>query len=168
MRVFPLLLMLAAGSAAAAPIEPLQPLSFLAGNCWKGSIPATASTDEHCFAWVLDGRVLRDTHVVRTAGKPDYRGETTYYWSPISNAVEYLYVDNKGGMSRGVMETVANTLAFPPAEHAGDDPSAVFRVRWTPAGTRAYDAWAEKKGTDGSWQTMFKMTMTKTKAKSKK
>ncbi|HEY1044626.1 MAG TPA: hypothetical protein VGE60_12255, partial [Telluria sp.] len=106
---------------------------------------------------------LRDSHVVRTAGKPDYRGETTYYWSPISKSVEYLYLDSKGGMSRGIMETVANTLAFPPAEHAPGDAAAVYRVRWTPSGTRSYDSWAEKKGPDGTWQTMFKMTMTKSR-----
>lgn len=168
MRAFPLFLMLAAGGASAGPIEPLQPLSFLAGHCWKGSIPATASTDEHCFEWVMDGRVLRDTHVVRTAGKADYRGETTYYWSPIAKSVEYLYIDSKGGMSRGVMETVANTLAFPPAEHVEGDAAAVYRVRWTPSGTGAYDAWAEKTGPDGAWQTMFKMTMTKLKGKARK
>lgn len=165
MRAFPLILLFAAGGAFAAPIEALQPLSFLAGHCWKGSIPATASTDEHCFEWVLGGRALRDSHVVRTAGKPDYRGETTYYWSPITKSVEYLYLDSNGGISRGLMETVANTLAFPPAEHVRGDPSGVYRVRWTPSGNSAYDAWAEKKGPDGSWQTMFKMTMAKLKAR---
>jgi hypothetical protein len=163
MRALPLLLMLVAGGTSAAPIEALQPLSFLAGHCWKGTIPATASTDEHCFAWTLDGRALRDSHVVRTAGRPDYRGETTYYWSPIAKSVEYLYLDSNGGVSRGLMETVANTLAFPPAEHVPGDGATVYRVRWTPSGNNAYDSWAEKKAPDGSWQIMFKMTMTKSK-----
>jgi hypothetical protein len=167
MRIFPLLLIFLAGSASAAPIEPLQPLSYLAGHCWKGSIPATASTDEHCFEWVLGGQVLRDTHTVRTAGKTDYRGETTYFWSDITKSVEYIYLDSRGGISRGLMETVANTLAFPPAEHVPGDAAAVYRVRWTPSGTNAYDSWAEKKGPDGTWQTMFKMTMTKMKPKAK-
>lgn len=164
MRTLPLLLLLAVGGATAAPIEALQPLSFLAGHCWKGSIPATASTDEHCFEWVLGGTVLRETHVVRTEGKPDYRGETTYFYSPLSRSVEYLYLENNGGVSRGLMETVANTLAFPPAENVPGEPNAVYRVRWTPSGNNSYDSWAEKKGSDGSWQTMFKMTMMKTKA----
>lgn len=164
MRPLPLLLLFAAGGACAAPIEALQPLEFLAGHCWKGSIPASASTDEHCFEWVLGGRVLRDTHVVRTDGKPDYRGETTYFYSPMSRSVEYLYLESSGGVSRGLMETVANTLAFPPAEHVADEPNAVYRVRWTPSGNNSYDSWAEKKGPDGAWQTMFKMTMVKTRA----
>lgn len=162
-RIF-LLLMLAAGGASAGPIDALQPMSFLAGHCWKGNIPATASTDEHCFEWVLNGHVIRDTHVVRTAGKPDYRGETTYYWSPIANAIEYLYLENAGGMSRGTMETVANTLYFPPAQDAAEAASngvVTYRTRWSPSGAKSFDAWAEKRGPDGTWQTMFKMTMTR-------
>lgn len=164
MRRFFLPLLLAAGSASAGPIDALQPMSFLAGHCWKGSIPATASTDEHCFEWVLNGHVMRDTHVVRTAGKPDYRGETTYYWSPIANSIEYLYLESSGGMSRGTMDTVANTLYFAPAQDAAEAASngvVTYRMRWAPSGARAFDAWAEKRGPDGSWQTMFKMTMTK-------
>lgn len=163
MRAFPLLLLFAAGAAQAAPIEPLKPLSFLAGYCWKGSVPASTATDEHCFEWVLDGKALRDTHVVRSNGKPDYKGETTYYWSPIGKTVEYLYIESTGGMSRGTMETVANTLAYPPAEQMNSDAKTAHRVRWSPQGTNAFDTWAEKLGPDGSWQTIFKMTMTKTR-----
>lgn len=164
MRAFPLLLLLyAAGAAQATAIEPLKPLSFLAGYCWKGSVPASTATDEHCFEWVLDGKALRDTHVVRSNGKADYRGETTYYWSPIGKTVEYLYLESTGGMSRGTMETVANMLAYPPAEKVNGETSTAHRVRWSPQGADAFDAWAEKLGADGTWQTIFKMTMTKTR-----
>ena len=60
-----LALALAPFSVSAAPDPALQPLAFLAGHCWIGTIPGTADTDEHCFAWVYDGRCLRDRHVVR-------------------------------------------------------------------------------------------------------
>ena len=162
MRRFSLLFLLLSGSAMAAPVDALKPLSFLAGYCWKGNIPASASTDEHCFEWVLDGKALRDTHTVRTAGKTDYVGETTYYWSAISKKVEYLYLENKGGMSRGEMETVAGQLALPPAETVAEEPTATYRVRWEPSGKNSYDAWSEKKLQE-DWHTMFKMTMKKTR-----
>ena len=162
MRRYSLLLLLLSCSAMAAPVDALKPMSFLAGYCWKGNIPASASTDEHCFEWVLDGKALRDTHTVRTAGKPDYVGETTYYWSAISKKVEYLYLENQGGMSRGEMETLAGQLALPPAETVAEEPNATYRVRWEPSGKNSYDAWSEKKLQD-DWHTMFKMTMKKTR-----
>ena len=34
----------------AAPIEPLRPMAFLAGHCWKGDFADGKQTDEHCFA----------------------------------------------------------------------------------------------------------------------
>lgn len=165
MRVAPLLFLFLSGSAMAAPVQPieqLKPMSYLAGYCWKGSIPASVSTDEHCFEWILNGHALRDTHTVRTAGKPDYVGETTYYWSKISGKVEYLYLENDGGMSRGTMDTVAGMLVFPPAQSVPDEPNATYRMRWEPSGKNSYDAWSEKKlGED--WHTMFKMTMKKSR-----
>lgn len=164
MRALPLFLLVATGLAHAAPIDALQPMSYLAGHCWKGNIPASTSTDEHCFEWILDGRAMRNTHVVRTDGKVSYQGETTYYWSPISKAIEYLYLESSGGVSRGNMETVANTLVLPPAQQAQGEAAGTYRMRWAPVGNNAYDSWAEKLGPDGTWHTMFKMTMTRTRS----
>jgi hypothetical protein len=49
------------GYGAAAPIEALQPLAFLAGHCWKGDFPDGKQSDEHCFVWLYDGKALRDS-----------------------------------------------------------------------------------------------------------
>jgi hypothetical protein len=65
------LLVCAAGGSAAAPIEPLQPMAFLAGHCWKGDFADGKQSDEHCFTWLYDGKALRDTHTVRTPGGPN-------------------------------------------------------------------------------------------------
>ena len=73
-----MVVVLTAGNAGAEPIASLQPMAFLAGHCWKGEFSGGKGTDEHCFAWLYDGKALRDTHTVRASGRPDYVGETTY------------------------------------------------------------------------------------------
>ena len=76
------LAVLAASTSAAAARDPaLEPLAFLAGHCWKGTLPGTADVDEHCYSWMFDGRYLRDRHVVRRGDKAVYEGESIYYWN---------------------------------------------------------------------------------------
>ena len=146
------------GSAAAAPIEPLQPMAFLAGHCWKGDFPGGKETDEHCFAWLYDGKALRDTHTVRTPGRPDYIGETTYYWDSAAKRVEFVYIENLGGISRGNMQSMPEALIFPPTQYVADGEAMTYRVRWTKLSDTSYEAWSEMQGKDG-WTTMFKLTM---------
>jgi hypothetical protein len=146
------------GSAAAAAIEPLQPMAFLAGHCWKGDFPGGKQTDEHCFAWLYDGKALRDTHTVRTPGRPDYIGETTYYWDSAAKRVEFVYIENLGGISRGNMQSMPEALVFPPTQYVADGQAMTYRVRWTRLSDTSYEAWSEMQGKDG-WTTMFKLTM---------
>jgi hypothetical protein len=146
------------GSAAAAPIEPLQPMAFLAGHCWKGDFPGGKETDEHCFAWLYDGKALRDTHTVRAPGRPDYIGETTYYWDSAAKRVEFVYIENLGGISRGNMQSMPEALIFPPTQYVADGQAMTYRVRWTRLSDTSYEAWSEMQGKDG-WATMFKLTM---------
>ena len=105
-----------AGSVAAEPIDALKPMAFLAGSCWKGTFPDGQVTDEHCFQWLYGGKALRDTHTVRAPGRPDYIGETTYYYDSAAKRVEYLYVENLGDISRGTMESSPPALVFPAAQ----------------------------------------------------
>jgi hypothetical protein len=146
------------GSAAAAAIEPLQPMAFLAGHCWKGDFPGGKQTDEHCFAWLYDGKALRDTHTVRTPGRPDYIGETTYYWDSAAKRVEFVYIENLGGISRGNMQSMPEALIFPPTQYVADGQAMTYRVRWTRLSDTSYEAWSEMQGKDG-WTTKFKLTM---------
>ena len=153
-----LLLLLAPGVALAEPVEALKPMAFLAGHCWKGEFPGAKDTDEHCFSWLYDGKALRDVHTVRAPGRPDYVGETTYYWNPAGRRVEFLYVENQGGISTGRMEAQDSTLVFPPTEYASDAQRMTYRVRWTRMGDDAYEAWSEAQGANG-WTTMFRVTL---------
>ena len=146
------------GPGAAAPIEPLQPMAFLAGHCWKGDFADGKQSDEHCFAWLYDGKALRDTHTVRTPGRPDYVGETTYYWDSAARRVEYVYIENLGGISRGSMQSTPEALVFPATQYVADGQVMTYRVRWTKLSDTSYEAWSEMQGEDG-WTTMFKLTM---------
>ena len=146
------------GSSTAAPIEPLQPMAFLAGHCWKGDFADGKQTDEHCFAWLYDGKALRDTHTVRAPGRPDYVGETTYYWDSAAKRVEYIYIENLGGISRGSMQSTPEALVFPATQYVADGQAMTYRVRWTRLSDTSYEAWSEMQGKDG-WTTMFKMTL---------
>jgi hypothetical protein len=142
----------------AAPPEALQPMAFLAGHCWKGEFPGGKMTDTHCFAWMYDGKALRDTHTVRAPDKPDYVGETTYYWDSAAKRVEFIYIENEGGISRGTMEATSGALIFPSAQYIADGQTMTYRVRWTLIDAKSYEAWSEAQGKDG-WATMFKLVL---------
>lgn len=161
MRSFPFLVLAMPIAVFAAPIEPLKPMAFLAGHCWKGAFPDGKQTDEHCFTWLYDGRALRDVHTVRTPGRPDYVGETTYLWNPASKRVEYLYFENLGGSSRGTMESAEGALVFPATQFVAEGEAMTYRSRWTPVGDTVYEVLSEAQVKDG-WATMFKLTMKRT------
>ena len=155
--VAPVLIVLAAASHA-APMSDLKPMAFLAGHCWKGTFPDGKATDEHCFAWMYGGRMLRDTHTVRKAGQPDGVGESTYYVDSASNHLAFLYVENSGGFSRGTVESLPEALLFPDTQYISDGEALVYRARWTRQDDKAYEAWSEAQ-TDKGWATMFRLAM---------
>jgi hypothetical protein len=144
--------------ARAEPAEPLRPLAFLAGHCWKGGFADGRTTDEHCFRWLYDGRVLRDAHVVRAPGRPDVVGESTYYVNPAANRVEFLYLEGGGGVSRGTVEALPEALIFPDTQYTGDGQAVVYRARWTPVADDAYEAWSEVQTPEG-WTTMSRLVL---------
>jgi hypothetical protein len=146
------------GTFAAQPSELLKPMSFLAGHCWKGTFTDGKTTDEHCFAWMYGGHALRDTHTVRKDGKPDGVGESTYYVDSAGKQVEFLYIENGGGFSRGTVESLPEALVFPDTRYISDGEALVYRARWTRQGDKAYEAWSETQTADG-WSTMFKLVM---------
>jgi hypothetical protein len=146
-------------TAADAPANPLQPMAFLAGHCYKGSVRGN-DMDEHCFTWMYGGRALRDVHTVKTPGQPDYVGETTYYYDSGAKKIEYLYIENAGGIMRGSVEPGDGAIVFPATTYVAGGQAMTLRVKWTLQGTDAYEAWSEMQNKD-QWVTMFKAKMTK-------
>jgi len=158
MRAIAGLLLVASSFVAAEPIDAFKPMAFLVGHCWKGDFADGKQTDEHCFQWLYGGTAMRDTHTVRAPNRPDYVGETTYYFDSAAKRVEWVYIENQGGISRGTVESAGGALVFPPTQFVGGGESMTYRVRWTPIGADAYEAWSEMRTKDG-WSTMFKVTM---------
>ena len=152
---------LASAAAAAEPADLLKPMAFLAGHCWKGAFADGKTSDEHCFSWMYGGRVLRDTHVVRSPGKPDGVGESTYYVDSAGNRLEFLYIENGGGFSRGTVESLPEALLFPDTQYISDGEALVYRARWTRKDEKSYEAWSEAQTPDG-WATMFKLVLKRT------
>lgn len=157
MRPLLMLLLLSSTTVQAAPAEALQPMAFLAGHCWKGDFPGGKQSDEHCYQWIYDGHALRDVHTVRSPGKPDYVGETIYYYDSAAKQVAYLYVENGGGYSRGTMTPTATGLQFPETQYVNAGKSLTYRVTWTPSGD-AYEAHSEMFIKD-KWVTQFKLVL---------
>ena len=150
---------LLAAPLLASAAEPLQPMAFLAGHCFKGEIAAGKDTDEHCFQWIVGGKALRDVHTVHGGGHPDYVGETTYYYDSGTRRIEYLYVENGGGVMRGYVEPENGAFVFPATTYVNGGQAMTLRVRWTvmPDG---YEAWSEAQD-KGAWATMFRVRMVK-------
>jgi hypothetical protein len=145
--------------------SPYAGMAFLAGSCWKGDLPQQgklSQSDEHCFTWVYGGKFLRDRHVVHSSdGRPDYLGETVYFWDASSKQVHYLYVESDGGHSEGSVSLADTGLIFPDTEYSDEGQKMTYRSRWQRAGDSAYDVVTEFKQPDGSWKLGWKVHMVK-------
>jgi hypothetical protein len=133
-----------------SPATPqLQPMAFLAGQCWSGPFADGKSTDEHCFEWVYGGRFLRDRHIVRGGEKP-YRGETLYYWDAAEQAIAYIYFNSDGGVSRGLAKAEGDALVFPSERYADGATTREFGTTWKREGEDRYVA-VTRELKDGKW-----------------
>jgi len=155
--------LLAPLSVAAAPDPAFEPLAFLAGHCWKGTMPDGKATDEHCFAWIFDGKFLRDRHVVRAGDKAVYEGETIYYWNAAAKQVEYLYITAQGGFSQGRVSPEADAIAFPATTLVTEGKAFAFRGRWKRLGDDAYEVLREYETEKGWMPVTIRMNKSATK-----
>ena len=79
---------------------------------------------------------------MRAPGRPDYVGETTY-WDSAAGRLEYIYIENAGGVMRGTVESASGVLVFPATQYVEGGKSMTFRVRWTRLSDTSYEAWSE-------------------------
>ena len=141
------LLLAAAAVQAEPPMEPnLQPLAFLAGSCWRGTLPGNQGTDVHCFTPMLRGHFLRDRHTVSPAG---YLGETIYRWDPAARQIRLDYYSSDGLLMSGTAAAGEHGLTFELGYVSADGAPAVMRAAWNRDGTDAYVVTAEVRRPEG-------------------
>jgi hypothetical protein len=152
-------LFLAAQSAT--PLNPLQPLEFVVGSCWRGNFPDGPQTDTHCFTPMLAGAFVRDVHVVEGAPAP-YSGETLYRWDGAASRIRFDYYASDGAHSQGVALPAPGGLSFPTETRTAPDGSEMtIRSSWTRDGADAYLVIAEAWDGEG-WRELWRMRMVRT------
>ena len=130
----------------------------LSGPFTMPAVPDGKQTDEHCFSWIYGGKFLRDLHTVHGGGHPDFKGESIYYWNSATRELEYLYIEDQGGFSRGTVGTAPGALVFPPTNYVEDGKTQTYRSRWQRIGDDAYDVVTEFKSGEG-WIDGFRVHM---------
>lgn len=138
-------MILTAFIALAAAQEPptlraeLEPLGFLVGHCWRGTLP-TGEQDRHCFEPVYGGQHVRDIHQVSGGSDSIYAGET-FYSADGEGGLAFTYFNSIGGVSRGTMRPGAGELNFGEEHYRGADGRQIaLSVVWQPlAGGQAYE-----------------------------
>lgn len=150
-------------TAQEARPRPLAPLDGFAG-CWRGAFQgAPAMTDERCFAPMLDGRYVRDTHTVRGGPMP-YAGESVFAWDPGSQRIAYAYYASDGGMSRGFADATGDGLAFPADRYVGADGRVLnLRASWRRDGPDRFVTITEIER-DGAWRPFMRIDYTRAPA----
>jgi len=150
-------------AAADAP-SPYAPLAFLAGYCWQGELPGgKKDIDTHCFSWIYGDKFVRDVHTVRGEGHKDYVGESIYYWDSVAKKLQYLYVENAGGSSKGDVEASDTALVFPPSTYQEGGQTQTYRSRWTHSRADAYDVVTEFRKAD-AWAPGWTVHMVRLEA----
>jgi hypothetical protein len=118
----------------------LAALEYLVGSCWHGVIPGSETFDIHCYSAMLDGKYVRDVHVV-PQGATLYMGETIFHWSRENDVIYYRYFNTFGGISDGSAQADGDTLRFPDETHTMSDGSVqVFSSSWQRLGEDVYQA----------------------------
>jgi hypothetical protein len=158
MRALILPLLLASAGALADPVEQLQPLAFLAGQCWRADSPGPRFVDEHCYSWVYGGAALRDIHTRILPSQPDYVGETIYYYNADSKKIEYLQFDSSGANGSGSVQAAPKGLVFAPAALRLPGKTITVRAKWTRADDQSYEMLSELKN-GAKWVTQSQVVM---------
>ncbi len=127
-----LVLAMAGVAHAQTPREPSQVLLELGGYCWQADLEA-GLTDTHCFTVSTGGKLVADTHKVRSlSGRVVYEGITLYRLDAASGAVRYDYYNSGGELMTGYAKRDGQTILFP------GKPDQAADIVWY-LGTDAYE-----------------------------
>lgn len=153
-------LRVAAQSLAQAPpgfAPELQPLAFLADSCWEGPLPAAvgaslgAGVVSHCFRWIMNGQILRDSVGVERTSSASPRGETRYYWDPQARVLRYIFWSGDGSYSSGTVRSAAGTLIFDDEQLYTSKRIVRYKTTWTQAGPDSFVQVRRREAAGGQW-----------------
>lgn len=144
-------------SSAAAGDGPLAQLNFFQG-CWRGTFQGEGGvTDIRCFQPMLNGRYVRDTHVVHN-GRGPYSGESIYYLDAQTSLLSFTYYASDGGVMRGTGNVDERGITFPPSQFVSTDGDVLtLRSTWRRDGADRYVAVAEVED-HGQWRAHTTIT----------
>ncbi len=135
----------------------MQPFTFVAGFCWRGTFPDGRRTDTHCFSPIYSGSYMMDRHVVEGAPTP-YSGETLFRRDVMARRVGFTYRASDGSVTQGHAVPIEGGLSFPEEHRAADGTVSPIRTIWMRDGADAYNVTSEMQR-DGAWRLMFRMRM---------
>jgi len=138
----------------------MAPFAPLIG-CWRGAFEGNADLhDERCFAPMLEGRYVRDTHFVRPTS---YGGETIYFVDAQRAGLAFTYYASDGSMSSGAVRAEEGALVFDAHTYVGADGATQrLRSRWTIESAERFVVVSERE-VDGVWQPWGRITYTRTR-----
>lgn len=115
----------------------LAPLDFLAGHCWKGTLP-TGDINIHCFT--REAATIRDRHEVLRDGKKVYGGDTIYAWDGTARTIQFAYTGMGGTDGKGTAKLDGEELDFGTTEYASGGGKIVISTRWVRVAPNAYES----------------------------
>ena len=92
-------------SSAAA----LEPIAFLTTHEWDAKLPDSPDgkkTKIHArFTWAQNRQAIRISNEFVTDGKASPYIDGLYAWDPQQKSIVFWYVDAKGGLTKGIVES---------------------------------------------------------------
>ena len=106
--------LIAQGGAAFAQAQPGEVFAGLTGSCWRTQMDdAGPNTDTHCFESAVGGKMVTDTHKVRTPkGEVIYEGVSVYLLDKASGELVYEYFYSNGGKLVGYGKRTGDEIRF--------------------------------------------------------
>lgn len=128
--VFTLFIAMATTAEAKQTPHVTEALKFFLNSCWEGKFVGSEDTDVHCFREMVDGRFVRDNHLV-SSKKGKYGGETVFWWDEDGQHLKYTYWDTQGGISNGTMLPTTDGFESPDEVYEGTNGQRfTIRTRW--------------------------------------
>lgn len=115
----------------------LTPLDFLAGHCWRGTLP-NGDLNMHCFTRA-DG-VVQDMHEVLRGGAKVYGGDTVYRWDGGARVLRFTYLGMDGSGGSGTVRPDGADLDFGTSEYTSGSGKVAISTRWVRLAPNAYEA----------------------------